>query len=388
MSALKPFGRKLRLIHSNVRRRIGLFEGDGNGTVPRAMKVCTTQICRVCGKRSSGTQPFRIIYFAPAWDAPTGGGKVIYQHVEAIANQGTPCFLFHPEKPGSNYTWMPHHVQSLKAGHFDPRRDFLVFPEVWAALAGRFCIPMGFKYAIFVQNGYLTHRTAGFTFAEVVEAYRHATLVLSISDDTTAMLQRLFPFITPERIQRIYYSVPRYFAPSKKKESLITYMPRKLRGHAERLEAYLANCLPPQWRIVALDDLSARAVAAALSRSSIFLSLADLEGYPLPPLEAALCGNVVVGYTGQGAKEYFHRPAFREVPHGDFGLFVSEAQAAIRDVADGIHTAPLFLKQIAELAALHSEENEASRVSEFAQRALEFLGPRSGPIAAVSNYGT
>jgi glycosyltransferase involved in cell wall biosynthesis len=54
-----------------------------------------------------------------------------------------------------------------------------------------------------------------------------------------------------------------------------------------------------------------------LSVSKIFLSFSDLEGFGLPPLEAALSGNMVIGYTGEGGKEYWKNPLFQEVPKGN-----------------------------------------------------------------------
>jgi hypothetical protein len=351
-----------------ARRRLGLFDNAGNGVLPRSMQVCDGSRCASCSKGPRGSVPFRLIYLCPGWDGPGGGIKVIYQHVEAIAARGAPCFVFHPDTPGSSYTWMPHQVVSLKLGHFDPGGDFLVFPEVWAALAAKFCIPAGIRYAIFVQNGYLAHRTAGFDSSTLAEAYRHATLVLSISNDTSEMLRLLFPDISPDRIQRVHCSVPAAFAPAAK-EPLITYMPRKLRDHAERLEIYLRNHLPGPWRMQALDGMPARQVADAMGRSSIFLSFCDLEGYGLPPLEAAVCGNIVVGYTGQAAREYFERPIFREVPNGDFRLFVSEVRAAIRDVESGVPRSEAFTAQLARIAATHSAENEAFHLISFAELA-------------------
>jgi hypothetical protein len=201
------------------------------------------------------------------------------------------------------------------------------------------------------------------------------------------MVEMLFPFVPCERVLRVYCSVPSAFAPSAK-QPLITYMPRKLRHHAERLEYYLAHVLPAQWRLARIDDMPAPQVSALMSTSSIFLSLSDMEGYGLPPLEAALCANVVVGYSGQGGKEYFLRPIFREVPHGDFRAFVSEVQSAIRDVCHGIHTSAPFLNQIAALAATHSAANETVHVAAFARRAYAILYPEDNAPLADIRYGT
>ena len=49
-----------------------------------------------------------------------------------------------------------------------------------------------------------------------------------------------------------------------------------------------------------------------------------MEGLGLPPLEAAKEGNKVIGYTGEGGKEYWKEPIFTEVPYGNLDLYVNE----------------------------------------------------------------
>ena len=39
----------------------------------------------------------------------------------------------------------------------------------------------------------------------------------------------------------------------------------------------------------------------------------------MPPLEAAIAGNKVIGYTGGGGKEYWNKPIFEEIQSGDIG---------------------------------------------------------------------
>ena len=44
----------------------------------------------------------------------------------------------------------------------------------------------------------------------------------------------------------------------------------------------------------------------------------------MPPIEAALAGNKVIGYTGEGGKEYWKKPIFTEIPNGNALKFVKE----------------------------------------------------------------
>ena len=45
---------------------------------------------------------------------------------------------------------------------------------------------------------------------------------------------------------------------------------------------------------------------------------------PLPPVEAAIAGNKVIGYTGEGGKGYWQEPIFTEIPNGNFSKFIVE----------------------------------------------------------------
>ena len=67
-----------------------------------------------------------------------------------------------------------------------------------------------------------------------------------------------------------------------------------------------------------------------LKNSKIFLSFSNLEGFGLPPLEAAVMGNIVIGYTGQAGKEYWNIPIFKKIEQGDILSFVEVIKATIK----------------------------------------------------------
>ena len=47
-----------------------------------------------------------------------------------------------------------------------------------------------------------------------------------------------------------------------------------------------------------------------------------MEGFGLPPLEAAIAGNKVIGYDGISGKEYWKKPIFTEIENGNLLNFV------------------------------------------------------------------
>ena len=101
-------------------------------------------------------------------------------------------------------------------------------------------------------------------------------------------------------------------------------MPRKLPTHSDNLIFFLRHGLPKAWKFKLLHNLNERVIFKYLLKSKIFLSFSNMEGLGMPPIEAAIAGNKVIGYPGQGGKEYWQKPIFTEVPHGNIFKFINE----------------------------------------------------------------
>ncbi len=282
----------------------------------------------------------RIIYLCPAENAPSGGIKVIYRHAELLHAMGAEAFVLHPFDLGFRCSWFDHAAPLLDTLALDASRDFVVIPEIWAGIFGPQCQAQGVRYAIFVQNGYMTHPILpGHDHALMRAAYCRADLVLTISSDTAAMIRLNYPDIDPSRLLPARYSVDARFDARPRtaaKTRLITYMPRKMAAHAARVVFALGQHLPPGWTLAPIHDVDEATCAAMLGRSSIFLAFSEFEGLPLPPLEAAVAGNLVIGYTGQGASDYWAAPQFVEVAQGDIIGFVEAARRAAERMDAGL----------------------------------------------------
>ena len=68
-----------------------------------------------------------------------------------------------------------------------------------------------------------------------------------------------------------------------------------------------------------------------LKKSKIFLSFSSFEGLGLPPAEAALLGNFVIGYTGEGAMNT-DKPIFTKINSGEIVTFVKEVLKKLKDL--------------------------------------------------------
>ena len=323
----------------------------------------------------------KLIWLCHPIKKAVGGVKVIYRQAELV-NQllqplGHSAVVMHPNTWRFRVKWFETHVPverrwfhwrwvgkpSLSGidGCFDPQQELVVVPELWARKYGDQLARLGVPYAIYVQNGYYISKGDP---AVLNAAYAGARCVLTISDDASRCVAMAFPG-TEDRILRVHYSVDvQRFNPHQPKENLITYMPRKLADHSSKVLFFLRNHLPAHWRIQAIDGLNEAGVADLLQRSKIFMSFSHFEGCPLPPLEAALCGNQVIGYTGQGAQEYWSPAVFEAVESGNV---VGFAQSVLRKIQqlDAAPEFPLALDVIEDLRARYSPEQERSDMSTF-----------------------
>lgn len=316
-----------------------------------------------------------IIYILHAYEHKAGGDKIIYQQAQIINQQFIGQVngrILHPQNLNFEHRWFEHEVEFKKDLNLNPLQDFVVIPEIWAAPHAKMLHKLGIKYAIFVQNGYSIHIPQCLYPAEDIQfAYEKAAIILSISDDTSACISLIFPKCAP-KIQRIYYSVdPNKFKPAPNKENLITYMPRKLAKHSGLVMSFIQNRLPSNWRIQAIDGLTESGVIALLNKSKIFLSFSEFEGCPLPPVEAALTGNYVIGYTGEGAKEYWQAPIFTEVATGDIRDYTEQILAKIGDLDS--HKNELETSAIQALSLRYSSSNENKSLAIFVKKVQQLL---------------
>lgn len=315
-----------------------------------------------------------ITYLCQVSNRPVGGVKVLYRHSEMLVANGIDSNIFHPEDPAFSCTWFEHHVRSRAIAPFNVASDFIVIPEIWASKFGPKCIEEQIKYAIFVQNGYLINPPiAPDLEARQRTVYENASLIMSISEDTTAIIELTYPGVEKQKIIRLLPTVSKRFRPGSKKKR-IAFMPRKLPMHAQFVWNLLKLYLPPEWEVAVIDNKSEDEVAAILAESAIFLSFSEFEGFGLPPIEAAMAGNVVVGYTGQGAREYFELPIFHEVQPGDFRDYVKRILDLIERVDGGLLASPAFSAHRELLEARYCADNEQAHLLAFASRVAQLIG--------------
>lgn len=300
-----------------------------------------------------------IIYLTHAEKKPSGGAKIIYRHSEIIDKlKNFTSEVLHIKKnriskislslkkrlrisqnyisgwqiseikPAINfkYDWFSNNVKIRNNFDFKRNKDFVILPEIFAHLADDLLVKKGIEYSIFVQNGYVIKSTSN--EKQIFNAYKNAKFILSYSKNTSDCIKLRFPNLKIKIIPiSCSVSLNRI---NLKKKNLITYMSRKLPYHSNLVIDLLIKYLPKNWQIMNINNLDEKTVYKILSKSKIFLSFSSFEGLGLPPIEAALAGNYVVGYTGEGGNEYWKKPVFTKINSGNIILFVKKILEQIK----------------------------------------------------------
>ena len=277
----------------------------------------------------------KLIWVLPALNYPCGGNIVGHNYVDtinALQYKGFKSEVLYSQVLDFKPTLFEYTSQLKTDLTADPKKDFFVIPEVFALSNAVSLAEQNIPYAISVLNGYLMDLEINIglgDFDQLEHVYEKAAFIISVSDDTTANIKLAFPKCADKIIQASYVIDKAKMVPIAEKQNIITYMPRKLGRHSQLFLILLGNKLPKHWKVMPIDGVTEQTVYDIFTQSKIFLSFSEFEGLAMPPVMAALSGNLVIGYTGEGNKEYFHLPCFEEVMQGDIKDFVQKLLKAV-----------------------------------------------------------
>lgn len=292
----------------------------------------------------------KIYFLCPVNRKPSGGVKQLYRMVDILNRNGYDASVVHKKKHREN--WFNNNTQIqvnpylfkkikyassnkknlfqqlvlsvLKAFSFQLNpEDIIVVPEIFGP---RFHETFSNRFVIFNQNCYYTFD--GYQESDPTPYFSEKHLAtLVVSEDSLKYLQTVFPEINVHRIRLgIDKSI---FKVSGTKKKQISYMPRKLSEEVSQvLQILKFKDGLKDWIFAAIDGKSEAEVATILQQSTLFLSFNHREGFGLPPAEAMACGCYVIGYTGQGGKEYFKPEFSAAVEAGNILKFVKEIEVA------------------------------------------------------------
>lgn len=289
----------------------------------------------------------KIYFICPKNSKPAGGVKQMYRMVDILNRNGFNASIVH--KNSQRESWFSNETRIQKNPYIFKKiklklkgkdsffntlvlkylrsqsinieeNAIVVFPEIYGdKISG--VLPNDF--VIFNQNCYYTFENFGNDAKADPYVSPKNKGVIVVSDDSLHYMKLAYPSVN---VSRITLGIDdRLFHYSSEKKPQIAYMPRKLSNDAKQIITMLSR--KPEmknWHFAPIEDKSETEVSSILKDSSIFLSLNHKEGFGLPPVEAMAAGCYVIGYAGQGGKEYFKEDFTGRIPDGDISAFVEE----------------------------------------------------------------
>ena len=240
----------------------------------------------------------RIVYCLIETQAPRGGHKVGFRHVEALNELGFNALARLPAgKPAPS--WIQHRALIEIGGELQ-QDDILVLPEDATTLLKHYAgAPQ--RKVVFCQNHFAAAAQGlGLLTRDEAVAYRD---YMACSRTVALWLSRFMAHDAVEVVPA--FADERRFRPTDK-ELAIACTPSKRPFEFAAIRTMVSRLYPGpnRWRWDALQSASEAEVARSFSRASLFLSLSRLEGLGMTTLEAMASGCVPIGFAGVGGQEY------------------------------------------------------------------------------------
>lgn len=242
----------------------------------------------------------RIIYVNYDSTEPSGGVKVIYSHVSHLVKNGYPAFVLHNQS-GFKLPWLESDVPILYAQdnlQVSPD-DIVVIPEDHKEALNAFK-DIQVRKVVLCQNHYYIFK--GLLNGNSWQDY-DVSNVFCISDIISEFISNVFGY--PE-VPVVHNAVNLDVFKPRNKKLQIAYMPRKTPGELDFIRNLFIRLYKQYDNIpwVSIDKVDESRVAEIMGESAIYLSTSIYEGFGLPPIEAMASGCMVVGFHGDGGREY------------------------------------------------------------------------------------
>jgi glycosyltransferase involved in cell wall biosynthesis len=264
-------------------------------------------------------------YLTPHTNAPSGGVRVLYRHVDTLNAMGISAAVLHAQE-GFRCAWFENDTRIVYPRNLVlSAQDVLVVPEYYGV--GLSARPPEVRVVVFNQNAYRTFDALppdarpGDPYAGVPSL----TSLMTVSTDNQRFLELAFPDLPVHLCRPVVDRAIFHPGADEPRGRVLGYVRAHRPREAQILERVMA-ARRPDWSVVAASGLSERQIAELLRRCSVFVSFSELEGFGLPPAEAMASGAYVVGYTGGGGDEFFD-PAFCRSTTGTLELVEAVLEA-------------------------------------------------------------
>ena len=275
---------------------------------------------------------------------PSGGVKVFFKIAEALIRAGYDARVLIPgDFQGNSTEWRPFWFPNTAPVHNDldaiTSDDVVIIHEesIWCYAELKKHNP---RHIMLNQGIHSSCCIPDIGYMQTKQMYRDALGVLSVSDYITDGINYLFD-VPRSKIAKInpINLIEDYFKPGPKINRILI-MPKRSSlyniSNAMIIKIIQERYLDKGWTVEIVKDYTLEMVAHAMSIAKIFVFLCNDagEGLGVPPLEAAISGCKVIGFSGLGGREFFDFPNFSEIEYNDSINFIKEMDTWVERLQD------------------------------------------------------
>ena len=242
-----------------------------------------------------------LFYFCYDHQRPTGGQKRTYRHVDILNKSGYEAYVLH-SRPDFRLTWFEHSTAVVDgrtfARMYDAETDYLVLPEDLGqrigAWPGRKVILNKNLYRGFHSFG--AHEVARYPYHDA-----HVVAAFTISEHNRRHLQFTYPHLPIFKLETgIDAEFFKYRPLTDKKRQVVCSCKRPAETltlyHMLRSRAAAGLNRSAEYEWVFLNERPQSTISQLFQESPLFIFLSIEEGFARMPLEAMMCGCLVVGH--------------------------------------------------------------------------------------------
>jgi glycosyltransferase involved in cell wall biosynthesis len=307
----------------------------------------------------------RVLFFCHDLEAPSGGRKMIYWMSDTLNSMNIEACVVH-KNPRFKLSWFSNQTtvkyfpnkldylyqKSIKSRlkqfvysiiysdviEINKNEDLLIFPETWLSNQTLKIIEEEFNVWFAIQNSYFLLNKENQLIDGLLSLFKNEKVHLicfsqlnfqimyNLISSNNPLLQtenknlhRFTVILNP----KLYLQVADEELLEKKSHSSklkIAYMPRRGNNFFGALLNYLnhKNVKTDDFEFIKIDGLPQEDVFSILLSSHVFLSFSEFEGFGLPLAEAIACGNIIVGSSAGGGREFLDKQSFFEVNNFDY----------------------------------------------------------------------
>lgn len=297
---------------------------------------------------------------------PNGGVKVLFEIAQALIDDGFDACILIPGKrlyAGENPAgWTPHwfktDVPVIDDVDVITSEDVVLIHEesIWAYDE----LNRNRPRMIMINQGLQSSLCTRNSFDDLLKVYKECLGVITVSRYIADGVNLLFK-VPSTKIHRVHNIVDPMFInynPEFKKNEILVHIKRQ---NSSNGMLYKILSTRYDWNVRVVENFTLKQMAAAMETAKIFLFLCNEngEGFGMPPVEAALSGCKVIGYSGIGGKEFFDEPLFTEIEYNDINRFVVEVDHWVKELNDTdiFQYAPEACVQRNRLMMKHNKQN-------------------------------